>query len=79
MVHVGVSHIATHLTLESCANKSGYNGVDVKECKLLNGCNVLGDEEHLRTGINLEDIRSEAESYSINLIVSDDARRYVCC
>lgn len=77
VVHVGVSHIATHLTLESCANRSGYNGIDVKECKLLNGVNLLGCEEHLKTKIDVETIKSEAESYSVNLMVSDDARRYV--
>lgn len=77
MVHAGVSHIAQHLTLESCANRSGYCGEDVKECKLLNGINSLGDEEHLKTNIDLNLIKEEAKSFDVNLFISDDARRYL--
>lgn len=77
MVHAGVSHVAQHLTLESCANRSGYCGEDVKECKLLNGINSLGDEEHLKTSIDLNLIQEEAKSFDVNLFISDDARRYL--
>lgn len=76
MVHAGVSHIAKEITLESCANKSGYCGIDVKECKLMDGIHSLGQEEHIKTNIDLELIRSEAKQFSVNLHISDDANRY---
>lgn len=78
MIHNGVSHIAKRVTLESCANRSGYCGIDVKECKLLNGVNVLGDKEHIKTGIDLDLIKCEAEQFSVNLDKSDNAHRYDC-
>lgn len=76
MIHNGVSHNAKRVTLESCANRSGYCGVDVKECKLLNGINVCGDREHIKTGIDLDLIQSEAKKYSVDLDTSDNANRY---
>ncbi|XP_065200935.1 pyroglutamyl-peptidase 1 isoform X2 [Planococcus citri] len=78
MVHAGVSHIAKCLTLESCANKSGYCKSDAKECILLNGINSFGNEEHLKTKLDLNNISSEASQFSVNLCISDDASRYLC-
>lgn len=75
MVHAGVSHIAKEITLESCANRSGYCGVDVKECRLLDGIHSLGEEEHIKTNIDLELIRSEARRFCVGLHISDDANR----
>lgn len=77
MVHAGVSHLAKHLILESCANKSGYCSSDAKECKLLNGINIIGEKENLKTNIDLNVIMSEAKEFSIDLSISDDAHRYI--
>ncbi len=77
MVHCGVSHNTEYLTLESCANKSGYCSLDVNECKLQDGVNILGEEEHIKTKIDLETIKSEAEQCSVNLTISDNAHRYL--
>lgn len=74
-VHVGVSHTAENVTLESCANRSGYCQPDVKKCKLLNGVNLLGDQEHLKTQLDLDRIKKEAETFSVNLTVSDNVGR----
>lgn len=75
MVHVGVAHRAKCLTLESCANRSGYCKPDVKECILLNGINSIEGEEHLKTRIDLNRIQSEAKQLSVDLDISDDAER----
>lgn len=77
MVHVGVSHMAKYLTLESCANRSGYCRVDVKECKAPNGVNASEEIEHIKTKIDVHRIRNEAKEFSVNLEISNDARKFV--
>lgn len=75
MVHAGVSHVAEQVTLESCANRSGYCNTDVKECLLQNGINMCGDEENLKTKLDLNRIKLEAEQFSVNLSLSDNVGR----
>lgn len=80
MVHIGVSASASAITLEICANKSGYKKRDVEE-KIPEG-NASHSEgaELIKACIDVEAISLQYNTTNkeVNTIISQDAGRYLC-
>lgn len=75
MIHVGVSHKAQELTLESCASKQGYKSPDVKgktpnqkEC-------CIGNELQVSTNLAVEKLAMDLNDLNmgVNFCTSNDA------
>ena len=78
MVHVGVSGIATTVTLEQLGNNLGYNRPDndgyIPECE----CCVVGGPDTLRSVLDMEEVRKRVKDSGLGVAVStsQDAGRY---
>lgn len=80
MIHVGVSHKAKNITLESCASKHGYDRPDVqgkiptgKEC-------CIGTEKQFKTNLAIEKLVDDLNTLNIGVdfCTSCDAGLYLC-
>ncbi|KAL5005377.1 hypothetical protein ScPMuIL_018833 [Solemya velum] len=80
IVHVGVSGIASKITLEQKAHNEGYDKCDVKGCCPENHCCVLGDEGCRVSGIDMQLVCRDINEASsdVEAEVSQDAGRYLC-
>ena len=79
MVHIGVSGIATELTLEKLAHRSGYCKLDVKGNTPVSGC-CYGEDECIVPELDIEKICKEINDKNevVKTCVSTDAGRYLC-
>ncbi|XP_076245163.1 pyroglutamyl-peptidase 1 [Calliopsis andreniformis] len=79
ILHVGVSHKAHCLTIESCAHNYGYIRPDIYD-KCPDECKIT--PEVLNTGIDVnricENINKNSENIKCNACISCDAGRYLC-
>ncbi|XP_053321699.1 pyroglutamyl-peptidase 1 [Spea bombifrons] len=79
-VHVGVSGMATMVTLEKCGHNVGYKGLD--NCNFCPGkhCCVDGGPECLHSVIDIDAVykRASAAVPDVQFTVSTDAGRYLC-
>lgn len=79
VVHLGVSSIATELTLEKLAHRSGYCKLDVKGSTPVAGC-CYGEDDCITPEIDIEKICKEIneKNKGVRACVSTDAGRYLC-
>ncbi|XP_068127296.1 pyroglutamyl-peptidase 1 isoform X2 [Hyperolius riggenbachi] len=80
MVHVGVSGMATVVTLEQCSHNEGYNSPDVCLFYPDKECCVEGGPECLQSVIDMDTVckKAAAAAMDVQLTVSTDAGRYLC-
>ncbi|XP_063770821.1 pyroglutamyl-peptidase 1 isoform X1 [Pseudophryne corroboree] len=80
IVHVGVSGMATMVTLEKCGHNKGYHGLDNRRFSPGTQCCVEGGPECLQTAIDMDVVCKRAASAEpdIQFTVSADAGRYLC-
>jgi len=83
IIHVGVSHLASKLTLESEANNTGYNSPDVKAlCPPDNCCVPSCQLSKLSTCLDLQDlsgkVTAQCSHIGLEAEVSQDAGNYLC-
>eukprot|EP00088_Acartia_fossae_P026326 TRINITY_DN27144_c0_g1_i1.p1 TRINITY_DN27144_c0_g1~~TRINITY_DN27144_c0_g1_i1.p1 ORF type:complete len:205 (-),score=36.52 TRINITY_DN27144_c0_g1_i1:264-878(-) len=85
VVHVGVSGMASTITLETCANNSGYNRPDVDgSCPAGQVCNKECDDrlETLNTCLPVQqicqDLNDKLQEDGIEFTSSCNAGRYLC-
>ncbi|KAJ3594972.1 hypothetical protein NHX12_004277 [Muraenolepis orangiensis] len=80
VVHVGVSGIATTVTLEQCGHNQGYQRLD--NCGYWPGghCCVEGGPDTLQSVLDMEVVchRVEDSGLGVAMSVSKDAGRYLC-
>ncbi|XP_078524539.1 pyroglutamyl-peptidase 1 isoform X1 [Lissotriton helveticus] len=80
VVHVGVSSMATTVTLEKCGHNVGYSGLD--NCHFCPGsrCCVEGGPECIDSVLDLETVckRVTASEPDVAVSISKDAGRYLC-
>ncbi|KAM5194849.1 pyroglutamyl-peptidase 1 [Mantella aurantiaca] len=79
-VHVGVSGMATMVTLEQCGHNKGYHGLDVRQFCPVTECCVVGGPECLNSVIDMDAVckRASAAGMDVQFTVSADAGRYLC-
>jgi len=83
-VHVGVSSLATQITLEQKAHNSGYIGLDVAKCCPEDTVCVPGGGDEIHTSIDLGtvmaavNIQSKEMELGVEVVLSEDAGRYLC-
>ncbi|XP_044736591.1 pyroglutamyl-peptidase 1 isoform X2 [Chrysoperla carnea] len=82
VVHVGVSHVAEKLTLETRAHQTGYESTDVsgKLCEEGKCCTLNDTPDVLETGLDVNDIcnKFNTNSKHVQACVSKNAGRYLC-
>ncbi|KAI1883059.1 hypothetical protein AGOR_G00241350 [Albula goreensis] len=80
MVHVGVSGLATTVTLEKCGHNYGYERLDTSSFCPDSQCCVEGGPECIHSVIDMDSIckRVTASGVGVSLSVSKDAGRYLC-
>uniref|UniRef100_A0A8C3NEL8 Pyroglutamyl-peptidase I n=1 Tax=Geospiza parvula TaxID=87175 RepID=A0A8C3NEL8_GEOPR len=80
VVHVGVSGMATTVTLEKCGHNVGYKGLD--NCRFCPGsqCCVEGGPECIDSIIDMDAVSSRVSALGLDVTVtiSKDAGRYLC-
>ncbi|XP_037673970.1 pyroglutamyl-peptidase 1 isoform X2 [Choloepus didactylus] len=80
VVHVGVSGMATTVTLEKCGHNKGYQGLD--NCRFCPGsqCCVEDGPESLDSVIDMDAVcqRVAALGLDVSVSISQDAGRYLC-
>ncbi|XP_027559034.1 pyroglutamyl-peptidase 1 isoform X1 [Neopelma chrysocephalum] len=80
VVHVGVSGMATTVTLEKCGHNVGYKGLD--NCRFCPGsqCCVEGGPECIDSIIDMDTVckRVSALGLDVAVTISKDAGRYLC-
>ncbi|KAM9620378.1 pyroglutamyl-peptidase 1 isoform 1-T3 [Morphnus guianensis] len=80
VVHVGVSGMATTVTLEKCGHNVGYKGLD--NCRFCPGsqCCVEGGPECIDSIIDMDTVckRVSALGLDVTVTISKDAGRYLC-
>uniref|UniRef100_G1N0P0 Pyroglutamyl-peptidase I n=1 Tax=Meleagris gallopavo TaxID=9103 RepID=G1N0P0_MELGA len=80
VVHVGVSGMATTVTLEKCGHNVGYKGLD--NCRFCPGsqCCVEGGPECIDSIIDMDVVcrRVSALGLDVTVTISKDAGRYLC-
>uniref|UniRef100_A0A8C5LTC2 Pyroglutamyl-peptidase I n=1 Tax=Leptobrachium leishanense TaxID=445787 RepID=A0A8C5LTC2_9ANUR len=80
IVHVGVSGMATSVTIEECGHNAGYIRTD--NCNFCPGthCCVEGGPECLHSDIDVKEVckRASSELSDVQFTVSADAGRYLC-
>ncbi|KAK3604440.1 hypothetical protein CHS0354_013840 [Potamilus streckersoni] len=80
VVHVGVSGMASELTLEQKAFNYGYEKSDVKGCLPDANCCVHGADECITAGIKMNIVCADINNSDskVKAVVSHDAGRYLC-
>ncbi|XP_034246064.1 pyroglutamyl-peptidase 1 [Thrips palmi] len=80
MIHVGVSHKAKTLTLETCASKNGYSKPDVKGNMLPEQECCIGSEQRVFTKLAVERLAEDLNNLrlGVNFCTSNDAGLYLC-
>jgi len=83
ILHVGVSHLAEKLTLESQANNTGYDKPDVRAaCPPANCCVPSCQQSKLSSCLDLTELTAEVTDQCSDLgleaEVSEDAGNYLC-
>lgn len=75
MIHVGVSHKAEKLTLETCASKNGYKKPDVKGKMLPESECCIGSEQRVFTKLAVEKLAKDLNNLKIGVkfCTSNDA------
>ncbi|KAH0625735.1 hypothetical protein JD844_033946 [Phrynosoma platyrhinos] len=80
VVHVGLSGMATTVTLEKCGHNVGYRGLD--NCRFCPGshCCVEGGPECIDSVIDMDAVckRVSALELDVAVTISKDAGRYLC-
>lgn len=77
VVHVGVSGMATTVTLEKCGHNYGYKGLDNSRFCPDSQCCVVGGPACIDSVIDMESVckRVSASGMGVNVSVSKDAGR----
>ncbi|KAG7275266.1 hypothetical protein CRUP_034993 [Coryphaenoides rupestris] len=80
VVHVGVSGMATTVTLEKCGHNYGYKGLDNSRLCPDSQCCVVGGPACIDSVIDMESVckRVSASGLGVTVSVSKDAGRYLC-
>ncbi|XP_075720724.1 pyroglutamyl-peptidase 1 isoform X1 [Rhinoderma darwinii] len=80
IVHVGVSGMASAITLEKCGHNKGYQGLDNRQFCPDKQCCVEGGPECLQSSIDMDVVceRISAAGLDVQFTVSTDAGRYLC-
>ncbi|ESO89584.1 hypothetical protein LOTGIDRAFT_204313 [Lottia gigantea] len=80
VIHVGVSSMASELTLEQKAHNDGYCREDVKGTFPLTECCVEGGDNCIVSGIDMKHVCEAVNNLPLKIksIVSHDAGRYLC-
>ncbi|XP_039190621.1 pyroglutamyl-peptidase 1 isoform X1 [Crotalus tigris] len=80
VVHVGLSGMATTVTLEKCGHNVGYRGLD--NCHFCPGseCCIEGGPECIDSIIDMDAVckRVSALGLDVTVTISEDAGRYLC-
>lgn len=80
VVHVGVSGMATTVTLEKCGHNKGYKGLD--NCRFCPGsqCCVEDGPESIDSVIDMDAVceRVTTLGLDVSVTISQDAGRYLC-
>ncbi|XP_019497551.1 PREDICTED: pyroglutamyl-peptidase 1 isoform X1 [Hipposideros armiger] len=80
VVHVGVSGMATTVTLEKCGHNKGYKGLD--NCRFCPGsqCCVEDGPESIDSIIDMDAVckRVTTLGLDVSVTISQDAGRYLC-
>ncbi|XP_070317842.1 pyroglutamyl-peptidase 1 isoform X2 [Odocoileus virginianus] len=80
VVHVGVSGMATAVTLEKCGHNKGYKGLD--NCRFCPGshCCVEDGPESIDSIIDMDAVceRVTTLGLDVSVTISQDAGRYLC-
>ncbi|KAM8960504.1 pyroglutamyl-peptidase 1 [Pelodytes ibericus] len=80
IVHVGVSGMATMVTIEKCGHNVGYAGLDNCNFCPITHCCVDGGPACLHSVIDIDAVckRASAGCLDVQFTVSTDAGRYLC-
>ncbi|CAL8394295.1 unnamed protein product [Boreogadus saida] len=80
VVHVGVSGMATTVTLEKCGHNYGYKGLDNSRFCPDSQCCIVGGPDCIHSVIDMESVckRVSASGLGVSVSVSKDAGRYLC-
>ncbi|XP_038157861.1 pyroglutamyl-peptidase 1 [Cyprinodon tularosa] len=80
VVHVGVSGMATTVTLEKCGRNHGYKGLDNSSFCPDSQCCIVGGPDCINSVIDMESVckRVTASGLGVAVSVSKDAGRYLC-
>lgn len=79
MVHVGVSGMATTVTLERCGHNRGYGQLDNCAFCPMSGCCMEGGPDRINSAIDMDVVckRVNNSDLGVSVSVSKDAGRYV--
>lgn len=80
VVHVGVSGLATTVTLEQCGNNQGYQRLDNCSYCPATHCCMENGPDCLRSLLDMNTVcrRVNGSELGVTLSVSEDAGRYLC-
>ncbi|KAB5535807.1 hypothetical protein PHYPO_G00122160 [Pangasianodon hypophthalmus] len=80
VVHVGVSGMATTVTLEKCGHNHGYRRLDNCDFYPKSGCCIEGGPDCIKSAIDMDVVckRVNNSNIGISVSVSKDAGRYLC-
>ncbi|XP_055796711.1 pyroglutamyl-peptidase 1-like [Salvelinus fontinalis] len=80
VVHVGVSGMATTVTLEKCGRNHGYKGLDNSRFCPHSHCCIEGGPDYIDSVIDMELVckRVTTSGLGVAVSVSKDAGRYLC-
>lgn len=80
VVHVGVSGMATTVTLEKCGHNKGYKGLDNRHFCPGSQCCVEDGPESIDSVIDMDAVCERLTSLGLDVTVtiSQDAGRYLC-
>uniref|UniRef100_A0A3B3U6Q9 Pyroglutamyl-peptidase I n=1 Tax=Poecilia latipinna TaxID=48699 RepID=A0A3B3U6Q9_9TELE len=79
-VHVGVSGIATSVTLEQCGHNKGYTRLDNRSFCPASHCCMENGPDYIKSVIDMDTVckRVNGSNIGITVSVSKDAGRYLC-
>ncbi|KAM9439651.1 pyroglutamyl-peptidase 1 [Clarias gariepinus] len=80
VVHVGVSGMATTVTLEKCGQNQGYSRPDNCHSCPKSGCCVEGGPDCIDSAIDMDLVCKSVNNsdLGVSISVSEDAGRYLC-